>query len=146
MRAQVTWQDKLRFEATADSGHTVVIDAKPEAGGENRGPRPMELLLMGLGGCTGIDIILILQKMRVAFERVNVVLDGVRSTERPERFTDITLTYEVDAPGAALDKVERAVHLSQEKYCSAAHSLNARLRAVIVLNGERHELPVEGQA
>ena len=143
MRAQVSWKDKLRFEATADSGHLVVIDAKPEAGGENKGPRPMELLLMGLGGCTGIDMILILQKMRIAFDRVDVVLDGARATGQPERFTDITLTYEVDAPDAPLDKVERAVRLSQEKYCSAAHSLNARLEAVIVLNGVRHELSAE---
>ena len=136
MQAKVRWQDKRRFVAQGDSGHAVTIDAKLEAGGENKGSRPMELLLMGLGGCTGIDILMILDKMRINYTRVDVLLDAKRAPEPPERFTEITLTYEIDAPGAPVDKVLRAVTLSQEKYCSAAHSLNATLHAVLVLNGE----------
>ncbi len=137
MQARVLWQDKRRFVAKGDSGHEVTIDAKLEAGGENQGPRPMELLLMGLGGCTGIDILMILDKMRISYTRVDVLLDAVRAPEPPERFTEITLTYEIDASDAPADKVMRAVTLSQEKYCSAAHSLNAKLSAVLVLNGQR---------
>lgn len=137
MHATVRWQDKIRFEGMGESGHAVTIDAKADVGGENKGPRPMELLLMGLGGCTGIDIIMILQKMRIPFERLDIHLDGARAPEPPEKFTQITLTYEIDAPGASVDKVIRAVKLSQEKYCSASHSLSAELSAVLVLNGER---------
>ncbi len=137
MQTRVLWQDKRRFVAKGDSGHEVTIDAKAEVGGENKGPRPMELLLMGLGGCTGIDILMILDKMRIAYTRVDVLLDAVRAPEPPERFTEITLTYEIDASDAPADKVMRAVTLSQEKYCSAAHSLNAKLSAVLVLNGQR---------
>lgn len=140
MRAVVSWKGKRRFEGTPDSGHRVTMDAKADVGGENLGPRPMEMLLMGLGGCTGIDVTLILERMRVPCERVDVVLEGERAPEPPERFMRITLTYEIDAPGATYDKVVRAVRLSQEKYCSATHSLNAKMRAVLILNGERHEL------
>ena len=139
MQATVVWKGKRRFEAVADSGHAVTIDARPDAGGENAGPRPMELLLMGLGGCTGIDVALILERMRISCDRLEIRLDGERAPEPPERFTRVLLTYEIDAPGAAADKVLRAVRLSQEKYCSAAHSLNAELAAAVVLNGERCE-------
>lgn len=140
MRAVVSWKGKRRFEGTPDSGHRVTMDAKLDAGGENTGPRPMEMLLMGLGGCTGIDVTLILERMRIPYEKVDVVLDGERAPEPPERFTRITLTYEIDAPGGSFDKVARAIRLSQEKYCSVAHSLNAEQKAVLVLNGERREL------
>ena len=141
MRAKVSWQDKRRFTAVADSGHSVTVDAKPDVGGENRGPRPMELLLMGLGGCTGIDMTMILEKMRIPYQRIDITLDGERASAPPEKFTEITLTYEVEAPDAPVDKVLRAVKLSQEKYCSASHSLNAKLHAVLVLNGVRHDVP-----
>ncbi len=140
MRAQVNWVQKRQFDAVGDSGHHVTIDAKSEAGGDNLGPRPMELLLMGLGGCTGIDVTLILERMRIPYNAVNITLDGERAPSPPEKFVKITLTYHVDAPDAPLDKVVRAVKLSQEKYCSAAHSLNAELKAVVMLNGVRHEV------
>jgi putative redox protein len=140
VKAVVSWKGKRRFEGTPGSGHRVTMDARPDAGGENLGPRPMEMLLMGLGGCTGIDVTMILERMRIPFERVDIALEGERAPEPPERFTAITLTYEIDAPGAAFEKVARAVRLSQEKYCSVAHSLNAEQRAVLILNGERREL------
>lgn len=140
MDVRVSWQGRRRFEAVGDSLHPVTIDAKPDVGGENRGPRPMELLLMGLGGCTGIDVTMILEKMRIAFTRVEIAISAERAKKPPEKFTEITLTYHVDAPDAPLEKVKRAVLLSQESYCSASHSLNAALHAVLVLNGERHPL------
>jgi len=137
MNVQVTWQGKRRFEAKGDSGHIVSIDAKQDVGGENLGPRPMELLLMGLGGCTGIDITLILEKMRIPYHRVDIEISGERAENPPQKFTEITLTYHIDAPDAPWEKVARAVRLSQETYCSASHSLNAVLHADLVLNGER---------
>ncbi|MCY0876550.1 MAG: OsmC family protein [Firmicutes bacterium] len=140
MDVRVSWQGKRRFEAVGDSGHPVTIDAKPDVGGENRGPRPMELLLMGLGGCTGIDVTMILEKMRIPFTSVDIEITGARASKPPEKFTEITLTYLIEAPDAPLDKVQRAVRLSQEAYCSASHSLSADLHAVVVLNGERHVL------
>ncbi len=136
MQARVSWKEKRRFEAVADSNHVVIIDAKAEAGGEDQGPRPMELLLMGLGGCTGIDVTMILERMRIPYQRVDVVLDAERADDIPQKFTKIKMTYEVDAPGASLEKVIRAVKLSQEKYCSASHSITAPLEAILILNGE----------
>ncbi|PWI58744.1 hypothetical protein BM613_01210 [Sulfoacidibacillus thermotolerans] len=140
MHARVSWKEKRRFEAVADSNHVVTIDAKRDAGGEDQGPRPMELLLMGLGGCTGIDVTLILERMRIPYQRVDVVIDAQRAEQIPQKFTQITLTYEIDAPGAPLEKVVRAIKLSQEKYCSASHSISAPLRALLVLNGETHSI------
>ena len=101
----------------------------------------MELLLLGLGGCTGIDVTMILERMRIDYQRVDIHLDAERAADLPQKFTAITLTYEVDAPGAPLERVMRAVTLSQEKYCSASHSLSADLHAVLVLNGERFAVP-----
>lgn len=136
MNVQVAWQGKRRFQAIGESGHPITIDAKADVGGENLGPRPMELLLMGLGGCTGIDVTMILEKMRIPYNRVEIALQGARAEQPPEKFTEITLTYHIDAPNASWEKVERAVRLSQETYCSASHSLSAKLIAVLVLNGE----------
>ena len=137
MQAKVSWQQKMHFVGLGDSGHEVHLDAKKEIGGEDLGARPMELLLMGLGGCTGIDIVMILDKMRIAYDRVDVLLDAKRAPNPPEKFTEITLTYEIDAIDADVDKVIRAVKLSQEKYCSASHSLSATLSAVVVVNGQK---------
>ncbi len=141
MHGTVSWQGKRRFVGTGDSGHAVVMDAKQEAGGENGGARPMELLLLGLGGCTGIDVTMILERMRIDYQRVDIHLDAERAADLPQKFTAITLTYEVDAPGAPLERVMRAVTLSQDKYCSASHSLSADLHAVLILNGERFPVP-----
>ena len=144
MHATVSWQGKRRFVGAGESGHALTMDAKQEAGGENSGARPMELLLVGLGGCTGIDVTMILERMRIPYQRVDIHLDAERAADLPQKFTAITLTYEVDAPGAPLERVMRAVTLSQDKYCSASHSLSADLHAVLVLNGERFLVPEAG--
>ena len=138
MRATVSWHGKRKFSAVAESDREVTIDAKPEAGGEGQGVRPMELLLMGLGGCTGIDMVMILEKMRIQVDRLEMEVDGERTDTEPQKYTHFTITYHVDAPDAPLERVLRAVRLSQEKYCSVAHSLIAPIDAVVVLNGERH--------
>ncbi len=138
MDATISWKGKRKFTAIADSEREVIIDAKPDAGGEGQGVRPMELLLMGLGGCTGIDMIMILERMRLKVDRLDMQVSGDRAETEPQKYTHFTITYIVDSPDAPLEKVERAVKLSQDKYCSVAHSLSAPIDAVIVLNGERH--------
>lgn len=141
MNVDVKWEGKLAFRGVGQSGHEVVLDAKPEVGGENRGARPMEVLLIALGGCTGIDIVSILNKMRLQASRVDISMDGTRAEEHPQRFTEIRMTYAIDAPDAPLERVMRAVQLSQNRYCSVAHSLNCLISATLVLNGQRFEVP-----
>lgn len=141
MHVDVNWQGKREFAGTGNSGHAVTMDAKPEVGGEDKGARPMELLLIALGGCTGIDVVSILDKMRLPYSRVDIGIDGERADEHPQRYTAIAMTYTVDAPDAPLERVMRAVRLSQNKYCSVSHSLRTPIKAILVLNGERYEVP-----
>jgi putative redox protein len=135
MHAQVDWVGARAFTAKGASGHEIRMDAAAEAGGQDTGARPTELVLMGLGGCTGIDVTMILEKMRIRVERLRIEVEGERAAEEPRRFTDIHVHYIVDAPDAPAHKVARAVFLSQERYCSVSHSLSAHLRASLTLNG-----------
>lgn len=120
MKATIEWQDKVHFKATAGSGHTVPMDGPPDAGGENRGARPMELVLMGLGGCSSFDVVNILTKSRQNVVDCVTEVTGERADEVPQVFTSIHLHFRVT--GRALDerRVARAVSLSAEKYCSAS--------------------------
>lgn len=137
MKATVTWQGKMAFQATGEaSGNSVTIDGPPDNGGQNLGPRPMELLLFGLGGCTGIDVVLTLEKMRQNVESFSMEIEGERAEDHPRRFTDIHLVYKFSGD-LSPDKVRRAITLSQEKYCSASQSLNANLSFSFEINGER---------
>lgn len=138
MKSVVSWMGNMRFEAKGDSGHTLTLDAAPEIGGENKGPRPMEVLLHSLAGCTGIDVLMILNKMRLTVESFAMELEGTRADDHPRRFTDIHIIYRFsgDLP---VDKVKRAVSLSKEKYCSVSQSLNARITYHIEINGQRVE-------
>lgn len=146
MNVKVKWQGKRSFEAVGDSNHLVTIDAKPEAGGEDKGPRPMELLLMGLGGCTGIDIVMILERMRLTIDEFHMEINGVRREEHPQKFTEIHIKYVLKGDTLTKDKVERAIRLSEEKYCSASASLNAKIITTYELNGETYELPERADA
>ncbi len=135
MHVESKWLGKRHFTSTGPSGHPVEMDAKVEDGGEDKGNRPMELLLMGLSGCTGIDVTLILERMREPLESLTIHADGVRREEKPQAFTEIRLTYEMTGPVQPA-KAWRAIHLSEEKYCSASASLNARIVPRLVLNGK----------
>jgi putative redox protein len=119
MNVQVSWTDGVQFVAESGSGHAVVLDGAPEYGGRNSGMRPMEMVLAGAAACTAFDVVAILKKMRQEFTDVRVEVKAERATEDPKVFTAIHLTYRVQ--GKALDaaKVEQAVKLSKEKYCSA---------------------------
>ena len=112
---------KMAFSATAAaSGHTVLMDASAEAGGENKGPRPMELLLMGLGGCTSIDVITILEKARQEIHSCKVEISAERAETIPRVFTNIHVHFIVTGKAISPERVTRAIELSAEKYCSAS--------------------------
>ena len=117
--AKVSWVDGALFVAEAGSGHTFTMDGSAEVGGRNLGARPMEVMLIGMGGCTAIDVVSMLKKQRQDIEGVEVVLSGERAGEHPMVYTEVKLVYTVR--GRKLNKalVERAVSLSDEKYCSA---------------------------
>jgi putative redox protein len=119
MKATVRWLDGVGFEATSGSGHTVLMDGAAEAGGQNRGCRPMELLLLGLGGCTAFDVVSILSKARQPIEDCVVEVEAERASEVPKVFTAIHLHYRVVGRGLSEKQVRRAVSLSKDKYCSA---------------------------
>ncbi|HEY0682334.1 MAG TPA: OsmC family protein [Steroidobacter sp.] len=120
MKARIKWVQDVMFLGESGSGHTVVMDGAPDAGGRNLGFRPMEMLLLGLGGCSAFDVMLILKRGREAVTDCVVDIDAERATTDPKVFTKIVMHYTVT--GHALDrkKVERAVQLSAEKYCSAS--------------------------
>ena len=112
------------FLARGASNHWVPVDAPEDEQGQDAGAWPMELLLMALGGCTGIDVVLILKKMRVAFNDLQIKLSGERTEEPPRSFTGIKISYHFWGNDLPLAKLERAVELSQEKYCSVANTIN----------------------
>jgi putative redox protein len=120
MKARATWVEGRMFVGESGSGHAVVMDGSPEAGGRNAGVRPMEMLLVGLAGCTAFDIVHILEKGRQNVTGCTVEVDADRAATDPKVFTRIHLRYRVVGKHLAQDKVERAVQLSADKYCSAS--------------------------
>jgi putative redox protein len=118
-RASARWVEGLEFEAETGSGHRMILDASEEAGGKNHGPRPMEMLLVGLAGCTGMDVIDILRKKRQAVNGLEVHVEGARAEEHPMVYTDIEVVYVVRGKDISPQAVARAIELSETKYCSA---------------------------
>lgn len=124
MQARVKWVDGMAFMAEADSGHALIMDGAPEIGGRNAGPRPMEMVLMGLGGCTAIDVMVILQKQREPVEDCWIELSAERAdVKAPKVFTKIHVHYVIVGSDLSEKKVARAVDLSAEKYCSVSTML-----------------------
>ena len=110
----------MEFHTTTGSGHCVVTDAGEKAGGKNRGPSPMELLLVGMAGCTGVDVVDILRKKRVEFTGLEVRVEGIRAQTYPMVYTDIDVVYTVRGKDIPEHAVKQAIHLSEAKYCSAS--------------------------
>jgi putative redox protein len=119
MKARIKLVEGITFVAESGSGHTVVVDAAPDVGGKNLGARPMELVLMGTGACSAIDVVLILRKARQPITDCVAELEAERAAEDPKVFTRIHLHYAVTGKGLSRSQVERAIKLSKEKYCSA---------------------------
>ena len=120
MKARVKWLDNMSFVGESESGHAVVMDGAPQFGGRNLGMRPMEMLLLGLGGCSSFDVVLILQKSKQQVVDCEVLIEAERADKDPKVFTRIHLHFVVSGRNLSADKVERAVKLSAEKYCSAS--------------------------
>jgi len=128
---QVAWLDKMAFEAEV-SGHKITIDAAPEVGGEDRGPRPKPFMLAALGGCTGMDVISILKKMRVDVKGLNVKVEGELTEEHPKQFSKMHVVYEFTGETLPYDKLQKAVSLSEERYCG----VSALYKKVIPMTSE----------
>lgn len=120
MKARVKWVQDATFIGEAGSGHAVVMDGPPENGGRNLGVRPMEMLLLGMGGCTAFDVVFILKRARQPVLDCVVELSAERAEEMPKVFTKIHVHFIVSGRGLSDKQVERAVQLSAEKYCSAS--------------------------
>ena len=117
--AKISWVEGALFVAESGSGHTFTMDGAPDVGGRNLGARPMEVMLMGMGGCTAIDVVSMLKKQRQDIEGVEVSLSAERAGEHPMVYTEVKLVYTVRGRKLNRALVERAVSLSDEKYCSA---------------------------
>jgi len=123
MTALVKLETGMQFDAEAGSGHHIKLDAAEHAGGQNAGFRPMELLLVGLGGCTGMDVISILRKKRQKVTSYEVHVSGIRAEDHPMVFVEITVEHVITGHHIQPEAVERAIQLSKERYCGAGAML-----------------------
>jgi len=116
---KTAWMGKMKFDAVV-SGHHLMMDAVPEVGGENAGPRPKELMLASLSGCTGMDVISILNKMRQEVESFNITVEAELTEEHPKHYFKLHLIYEFKGNNLDPEKLKKAVDLSQDKYCGVS--------------------------
>ena len=120
MKTRVKWLDNMSFVGESASGHSVVMDGPPESGGRNLGVRPMEMLLLGLGGCSSFDVVMILQRGKQDLVDCEVEIEAIRADTEPKVFTKIHMHFIVKGNDLSEAKVKRAIDLSAEKYCSAS--------------------------
>ena len=120
MKARITWGGDAKFIGQSGSGHDIIMDGPPDHGGKNQGPRPMEMLLLGLGACTSFDVMSILQKSRQQVTNCYAEIEAERADEVPSVFTRINIHFVVEGHQLKESQVKRAVSLSAEKYCSAS--------------------------
>ena len=128
---KVNWTENMAFEADVN-GHKIMLDAAENVGGENRGPRPKPLMLTALAGCTGMDVISILKKMRIEVETFNVTVEGDMTEEHPKQFYKMNVIYEFKGKDLPLEKLKKAVSLSEERYCG----VNAMYKKAIEITSE----------
>jgi putative redox protein len=147
MKVRVHWNEGRSFVGETASGHSLLIDAAPENGGRNLGPRPMELVLLGAAGCTAFDVLMILKKGRQPIADCAVEAEGIRAEKDPKVFTRIHLHYVVAGRGLDPKQVERAVKLSKEKYCSATIMLAQTAQIsfdISIIDGDSLQAPGAG--
>ena len=118
-KSTVSWKGKMAFEAEIE-GKKFMIDADEKVGGENQGPTPKPLMLTSLAGCTGMDVVSILKKMRVELDNFQVSVEGELTDEHPKHFVKMMVTYEFWGKNLPLDKIKKAVNLSEERYCGVS--------------------------
>jgi len=124
--ATVRWVEGMEFQAQTGSGHAITMDAREEVGGRDKGARPSEMVLVGLGGCTGMDIVSILKKMRQDVQKFEVEVSGEERNEHPKSYERIEVRYRVWGSSLTPEKVERAIRLSRDRYCVVAHLASGR--------------------
>ncbi len=122
-KVSVNWMEDMAFEATVND-HKIVLDAVEAVGGKNRGPRPKPLSLVSLGGCTGMDVVSILKKMRVEFEKLDIDIEAEMTDEHPKHYNKIKIIYKFKGKDLPKEKLEKAVTLSQERYCGVTAMLS----------------------
>lgn len=139
--ASITLTDGMAMKAVSESGYELMMDSGPDVGGEGKGFRPTELTAISLAGCTGIDVLSILKKMRVTVARFAIDVKADRREEHPRVFNHIDLVFALDSPDVKPEQFSRAVMLSAERYCSVSAMLEktAAIRRVLILNGEEME-------
>lgn len=120
METKVVWNGKMQFTGTTPSNFDIVMDAVPEHGGENKGPAPMELIPVALGGCTGMDVISILNKMKEKVEHFEMRITTERATEHPKVYTKVHIEYIFKGENLNEENIKKAIELSQNKYCSVS--------------------------
>jgi putative redox protein len=121
-KVDITWTKDMAFEASVNN-HKIVLDAAEAVGGKDCGPRPKPLMLVALGGCTGMDVVSMLKKMRVEFDELNIEVEGELTDEHPKVYHTITIYYIFKGENLPMDKLEKAVNLSQERYCGVTAML-----------------------
>ncbi|MCF8302603.1 MAG: OsmC family protein [Bacteroidales bacterium] len=134
-KVDVTWKEEMSFEAEVNN-HKLTIDADEKVGGKDKGPRPKPLSLASLGGCTGMDVISILKKMRVEVDSFRISVDAEQNDEHPKHYNKIHITYSFKGKDLPFDKLEKAVNLSQERYCGVSYMLGKAAEIT-------HEIKVE---
>lgn len=120
MKASIKWTGNVSFTGTSDSGHAIIMDGAPESGGQNQGARPMELVLIGMGGCTAFDVVAILRKSRQEISSCVAEIDAQRAEIDPKVFTHIHIHFVVSGKNLDPNKLQHAIELSATKYCSAS--------------------------
>ena len=120
IQAKIQWQEQVRFSGQADSGHNVTIDGPKEAGGENAGFRPMELMLLGMGGCIAFDVLTILKKMRQEVTAYHVNIEAERADDPPRVYTSAKLEHVLQGKGLKASSIARAIELAETTHCSGS--------------------------
>jgi len=138
MEVNIEWKDGMAFE-TEHEGFKMMIDADEKVGGLGRGPSPKGLTLVSLGGCTGMDVVSILKKMKVVFDTFNVKVDAELATEHPKKFEKIVIYYNFEGKGLenSVAKIKKAINLSEERYCGVSASLKPQvdIKNKLIING-----------
>ncbi|PIF02385.1 MAG: osmotically inducible protein C [Draconibacterium sp.] len=134
-KVKINWIENMAFTAEVN-GHEVILDASEKVGGEDRGPRPKSLMLAALAGCTGMDVVSILKKMRVEFEDFQVIVEGGLTEEHPKQFEEMHVIYALKGKNLPLEKIQKAVNLSEERYCgvSATYKKAFKITSEIRIN------------
>ena len=158
MKTTAVWNGNMSFTGTTDSGHAIIVDTDPAIGGENKGARPMELIALGLAGCTAMDVISILKKKQQDVTQFEVQVDAPRSSEHPKVFTRAVITYIVKGKSLDENALLRAIELSATKYCPAQFMLEQAFpidlhyeiyedegdgNFKLTIQGEWQEMPIE---